>query len=57
VKTQIRGLLEEPTDQRSTLFVIYEFKEEFTSIIQIDWPYFKIGTVHFENSAFKGLNQ
>jgi len=43
----IRGLL---------LFVIYEFKVEFTSIIHIDWPYFKIGTFHFLNSALKGLS-
>jgi len=28
----------------------------FTSIIHINWPYFKIGTVHFENSALQGLN-
>jgi len=34
-------VLEEPSDQRSPLFVIYNYPGEFTQIIHIDWPYLK----------------
>jgi len=43
----------EDPNQRYTLFVLYEFKVEFTPIIHIDMPYFKIGTVQFLNSVLK----
>jgi len=42
-------------DQRSSLFVIYNYSGEFTQIIYIDWPYSKIGSSLFKKYALKGL--
>jgi len=53
-KTQIKGLLGEPSYQRSSLFVIYNYSGEFIQKNHIDWPYLTIGTFHFKIQPFKG---
>jgi len=43
-------------DQRSTLFVIYELKVEFTSILHKDWPYFNLKQSIFKFSTKRAKN-